>query len=465
MWGVLLLVSAACSDDSGGNSPASGGAAGTGATTAACSAFCAASVCGQVEGGCDCGLCTYDVETIADSGEHPVMAAGERPAVAYLNTARELLFAERTSSGWTSRKVMSDISFDPSLALALRGAQPWISLSDAKGTIVAHDEGGTFVVDTLGEDDSFSAPNAAITIASDGRPLVAYSTKDSLITARHDSGGWVRTTVASAPAVAVDLATVDGTTHLAWVDTKGQILYASRQGDGPFTPPEAVGNPSSDNHVGGIVSVNAAGGKVHIGLGRDDVILWTRDTTGWRSLRFGDGGTGSASTAITPDGTVHVLSTGKYGILADIVGDRLSTQTILPGSGRGGDLAADAQGGLHLAVEYGGGDLLYLRRAGLAPPTVRAACVSLVAQVCDRARECLGGGQKLCHFSDEGTSCLGLGNVSICESKFHDQFCSDVTKDPGLVDACAADMASATCEEDDERRGVRLPDSCSALLD
>jgi hypothetical protein len=479
------------STSSGGNSD--GAVTGPGCGQAACTGV--AGMCGTIIDACGqkvtCEACRWTSDpTNASNVEHVAIAATGPGAFVIATVSDGIVsFGTKGAGGWQLARVAPDVEagafdnvLDLHMALAPDGT-PWIVFAHGSSSYtisVAHRTGGTWSVESLGY-----GIDAAIAVAADGTPTVAYIGSvtgqagggyGAVAARRASGGGWTARTLVSQSNLVRDIAVaVTGTeARVAWYDA---TALAVRYG---FGVPGAASFTNEDIKTG----VSSSGTEIHVDITNDaagkpvvaylpynagpnyavrDAGVWTIEpATGLGAYR------GPVRIANAPNDAMVMA-------VLDRSGDTLragfrrqaawSAQTLFRNcmSGSVMDMAVDGAGTAAIVHSCKAGGLEVWMQSGIFPAGYSAACASLGKGLCDPACACPRADDgKCCIYGNGGTSSLCTGPASFCPTSWGERYCGNVTLDPMHVFACQAALPSVMCSADGGVGAVE-PVACAPL--
>ena len=475
----------ASSLDGGGAETSTQAPDGAACGPAACTGI--AGACGTMVDACGqtvtCEPCRYTRQDV-DAGSVEWLALAMRPAdtspTLAIGSQGTVKLATASGSGWQYEQVApqgdagAPSLYGLDLAIAPDGS-PWLAFVDLAGgtahASVAHRAAGAWTLDPLG-----TASAAAVAIADDGTPYVAYAGSvtgqpagtNGAVLASYSGGAWTRTLVAASNRVGyVALAMHGNEPHLAWLDNGSTVRYARPNG-AAFTVEDVDTITTLGASFYLAIAVDTAG-RPHVGYYPYGAAMhavrdaaWTRDTV------TGSGhGNGPMHVATSPGGQL------AFGAIDDVFGTLMmgfggkpwSLQE-LSGNCRSGTprmaMAFDGAGALHVAHTCGiFGGVTLLAQSGIYPVGYGAACDSIVTSLCNTACACpRKTGGDCCISSSTGSECMGP--VSYCPNSERGHFCSDPTIDPVSVFACRDDLAQTACNPDGGAGAILTP-ACTAI--
>jgi hypothetical protein len=224
-----------------------------------------------------------------------VVEPGTTPVVhiAYLDaTLNDLKYARRTGTTGTFTVSTIDSSGNAvgsHASLAVSAAGVFIAYYDATIgdlKLAVQPPGGQFFIVPV-ESRNNTGTDSSIVVNAAGDVTVIYRDGDvrTLLASSRKAGGWWRTEVAEASANNVgqyaDVAVAnDGTVHLSYYDTVGDLRYASRSLAGAWTPAAAVTTNSVGTYSNICIDPSGAPIIAYYDATATDLLLATRQSNG-----------------------------------------------------------------------------------------------------------------------------------------------------------------------------------------
>ena len=461
------------------------GVAAEASTRAPDGALCGSAACTGIAGACGtlvdacgqtvaCERCRYTSEPgVAGDWVSLALGAGGAPTLA-IGSANVVQLATRSGGSWQVEQVApqgdagSIDLFGLDLALAPDGT-PWVTyvaLGGGSASVwIARRVGGAWTVEGLGVGVA-----AAVAIASDGTPYVAYAGSVTgqaggtfgTVLARYAGGGWTRTLVSASNLVRGVALAMHGTDpHVAWHDDSA-VRYAAPTASG-ITVEDVDTFSSQGVGVDMSLAVDAAG-RPHVAYYPYGTLMHAVRDGAWKHETVsGSGhGNGPVRIAASPLGGValgsvdDVMNTLGVGFLSG----GWSLETVVPrcqGSTPRMDMAFDPAGTLVIAHTCTYPGVTLLTQSGIFPPGFGAACDSIVTTLCNDACACPQRAGGYCCVSGD---CLSP--PSYCPAGEKDVFCGSATVDPNAVLACRDALPQTVCNPDGGV-GAVLPSACEAI--